>query len=264
MGSCITLVCNLRLQIGISWRDVKTTDAWVPSQIFWYNCSGVELGQQDFEKFPPNGSNRQPRLRITIRKKKEGFICGTHISLNSAAALLCHLPGKLSRGMWLLSAGGTMCVRVPGTQQAVNKVRVTPTWALAVKGVVAQGTSQTIFPPGLHHVTGSQDPWLQVSPREATEYQGLLWPLHPTQCVPMENVSQGGKLRALDVATSIPSHSFGVPTSYSPYTSSPWVLFMCFPLCLASSMDGRSFPAMFGSMAGSCARRGKRWDGGFD
>ena len=107
-------------------------------------------------------------------KKKEGFICGTHISLNSAAALLCHLPGKLRRGMWLLSAGGTMCVRVPGTQQAVNKVRVTPTWALAVKGVVAQGTSQTIFPPGLHHATGSQDPWLQVSPREATEYQGLL------------------------------------------------------------------------------------------
>lgn len=107
-------------------------------------------------------------------RKKEGFICGAHISLNSATALLCHLPWKLGRGMWLLSAGGTMCVRAPGTQQAVNKVRVTPTRALAVKGVVAQGTGQTIFPPGLHHARGSQDPWLQVSPREATEYQGLL------------------------------------------------------------------------------------------
>ena len=152
--------------------------------------------------------------------------------------------------MWLLSAGGTMCVRVPGTQQAVNKVRVTPTQALAGKGVVAQGTGQTIFPPGLHHARGSQDPWLQVSPREATEYQGLLRPLHPIQCVLMEKVSQRGKLRALDVATSIPSLSFGVPASYSPHTSSPWALFTCFPLRLASSMDGRSFPAMFGSTAG--------------
>ena len=48
-----------------------------------------------------------------------------------------------------------------------------------------------------------------------------------------------------------PSLSFGVPTSYSSHPSSPWVFFTCFPLHLASSMDSRSFPAMFGSMAGN-------------
>ena len=133
--------------------------------------------------------NKEIREAGREGRKKEGFICDTHISLTSAAALLCHLLWKLGQGTWLLSAGGTTCVRVPGMQQAVNKVRVTPTQALAVKGAVAQGTSQIIFPAGLHHARGSQDPRLLVSPREATEYQGLLWPLCPTQYVPMENVS---------------------------------------------------------------------------
>ena len=196
--------------------------------------------------------NKEIREAGREGRKKEGFICGTHISLTSAAALLCHLLWKLSQGTWLLSAGGTMCVRVPGTQQAVNKVRVTPTLALAVKGAVAQGTSQIIFPPGLHHARGSQDPQLLVSPREATEYQGLLWPPSHSMCPYGKCVSAWKTQSSWCVHKHRPpSLSFGVPTSYSSHTSSPWVLFTCFPLHLASSMDGRSFPAMFGSMAGN-------------
>ena len=176
---------------GVKW--IHTPHVQARQESSWTGglggCDRVsEVGLGLWKKEGRKEEKKERREAGREGKNKEGFICDTHISLNSAAALSCHLPGKLSRGMWLLSAGGTMCVRVPGIQQAVNKVRVTPTRALAVKGVVAQGTNQTIFPPGLHHATGSQDPWLQVSPREATEYQGLLWPLHPTQCVPMENV----------------------------------------------------------------------------
>lgn len=180
-------------------------------------------------------------------RKKEGFICGAHISLNSAAALLCHLPWSPGRGCGFSQSGGTVCVRVPGTQQAVNKVRVTPTLRLLLEGVVAQGIRPTIFHRWLHHARGPVIR-LQVSPREATEYQGLLRPLHPIQCVLMEKVSQR-ETQSTDVATSIPS-LFPLESLLLtlPHLQplGPYVL----PTAPGLQYGWQVLPAMFGSTAG--------------
>lgn len=141
-------------------------------------------------------------------------------------------------------AGGTMCVRVPGTQQAVNKVRVTPTQALLEGGVVAQGTGQTIFPPGLHHARGSQDPWLQVSPRRSHRVSGLAAPSIPFNVSLWKRCPNENSEHLMWPQAYL--SSFGVPV-YSPTPPAPGPSLLASHCALASSMDGMSFPAMFGS-----------------
>lgn len=157
------------------------------------------------------GRKKEGRREAGREEKKRLHPSGAHIQLlNSAAALLCHLPWRLGRGMWLLSAGGINVCESTWHPRQSNKVRVTPTQALAGKGWWPRAQakpSTSTWPPSCQGLPGSLASGVSQRSHRVSGFAVTSIPFNVSLWKRCPNVENS---RALDVAWLAPSLSFGV------------------------------------------------------